>query len=130
MALPFAVGTVYSDLPRLLIATTPNNHADFAFTIGKQHQQGVNNNIQVFDPAEVDGIELPEDGLVIGPYVPEDKGNASSGALVSAFVEVCLRCSWRQWLGLCLVSLDTCIHLSSAPPLMTPVHQSRPLSFL
>jgi hypothetical protein len=79
MGAQFVQGMVYNEVNRLLIL---NDKKNFLYTTD---DPGASNNIFVYDPAKVDNIEFPNDGLVVSESLWELEGARPS---ISAFVEV------------------------------------------
>ena len=77
----FAQGMIYNEVNRILTTTDGKN---FLYT---KDDTSAANNIMAYDPAELDDLSLPEDGVMVSESLWEREGGDSSWS-IPAFVEV------------------------------------------
>jgi len=102
LGLEFAQGMMYNELGKLLSQT---QDGEFLYTV---NAPGAYNNIRVYDPADVDNLQFPEDGLMISKEWSESSD--SHMAAVQSFLEA----SYLGWMH-CRDEEEACVQLVASP---------------
>uniref|UniRef100_A0A061S8H9 Myristoyl transferase n=1 Tax=Tetraselmis sp. GSL018 TaxID=582737 RepID=A0A061S8H9_9CHLO len=98
----FVMGMTYNELGRLLLQTEGGR---FKYTI---NDPGAANNILIYDPARVDGLLLPEDGLMAPRALTEGRFRETN--VLARFLEA----SFRGWIY-CRDNEEACVSLFAPP---------------